>query len=63
MEDDLKAETAALAAESEALLASYVELLGWRALFGQLSRLAKRRQEGRIAGIMQAAAGFLSREG
>ncbi len=63
MEDELKVETAALGAEFEALLAVYVELLGWPALFDLLSRLAERRTEGRIAGIMQAAEGFLSQEG
>ncbi len=59
-EKKLKVEAAALEAEVEELLASYVQLLGWKSLFALLSRLAEKRNEGRIGGIMQAAASFLS---
>jgi hypothetical protein len=62
-EKKLKVETAALEAEVEGLMASYIQLLGWKPLFVLLSRLAEKRNEGRIGGIMQAAVGFLSEKG
>ncbi len=63
--DNLKAETAALAAEFEALLGCYVELLGWCPLFQACRRLAAQRQgaqDGRVSGVMLAAVNYLSQE-
>ncbi len=62
-EETLKAELAALEVEFEGILASYLDAIGWKALFRMLARLAEQRQDGRIAGIMQAAQNFLSEKG
>ena len=59
----LKTETAALESEVEALLACYVEVASWKALFGMLGRLAEKRSEGRIGGVMLAAVNYLSEKG
>ncbi len=61
--ETLKAETAKLEAEVEALLACYLEVQGWEALFGMLSRLAEKRSEGRTYGILKAAGNFLAEKG
>ena len=61
--DTLKTEMAALEVDVEGILTSYLEVAGWRVLFGVLARLAERRREGRIAGIMQYAVNFLAVKG
>lgn len=63
MSDDLPAEKAALSNEFEALLASFVGLMGWAALFEACQRLAETRREGRVAGVLEAAAAFIRQEG
>lgn len=63
MEDELKVQTAALGAEFEALLGCYVELQGWTALFEACRRLAEKRQDGRVAGLLVAVKGYLSQDG
>lgn len=61
--DTLKAEIAALEAETERLLAVYLDAVGWHKLFRKLARLAEQRYDGRVAGIMEAAAEFLAKKG
>jgi hypothetical protein len=61
--ETLEEATAALEAEVEALLGCYLEVQGWKALFGMLSRLAEKRSEGQIYGILKAAGNFLAEKG
>lgn len=61
--DDLKKAKAALEAEIESVLESYVELLGWVPLFQMCSRLAEKRLDGGVGGVMLAGINFLSDKG
>ena len=61
--DDLKKATAALEAEIESALESYVELRGWVPLFQMCSRLAEKRLDGEVGGVMSAAINILSEKG
>jgi len=61
--DDLKVAKAALEAEIESVLESYVELLGWVPLFQMCSRLAEKRFDAEVGGVMLTAINFLSEKG
>ena len=56
---NLTDEMKAMHAELEALLAAYLELAGWQGVLAMLARLAEKRCEGRVAGVLQAAQRFL----
>jgi hypothetical protein len=47
----------------ESVVDTYLEIQGWKKLLALLMRLAEKRSEGRMAGILQAAVNFLSEKG
>lgn len=61
--NDLKKAKAALEAEIESVLDSYVELLGWVPMFQMCGRLAEKRLDAEVGGVMLAAMNFLSLKG
>ena len=58
--DTLTGEPTGMDNEVEGVVGEYIETTGWTDLFSLLERIAERRQEGRIGGMMQAAVNFLA---